>query len=200
MTRRRHSSRSRSERARQSMKDLQVIVTKLRERGANIAATERPVDTSTAAGKTRFDMLGVFAEFETYLRRERQAEGIGAARRRGVYRGPPPTIDMEEVRARIADGKSPTKIAREMGISRGSVYKAKAGGPGKAVQGPLEIREDPVPQASRTPQFVRRVFFEMSIYAASVRLGLCGAFPCTEYSCRGASACRPRSVPRFCHG
>ena len=136
---------TRIDRLARSMKDLQVIVAKLRERGANIAATEQPVDTSTAAGKAFFDMLGVFAEFETNLRRERQAEGIAAARRRGAYRGRPPTIDMEEIRTRIAEGQSPTRIAREMGISRGTVYKAKAGEPGKVVQGPLEIRKDPVP-------------------------------------------------------
>ena len=78
---------TRIDRLARSLKDLQVIVAKLLERGANIAATEQPVDTSTAAGKAFFDMLGVFAEFETNLRRERQAEGIVAARRRGVYRG-----------------------------------------------------------------------------------------------------------------
>ena len=48
------------------------------------------MDTSTAAGKAFFDMLGVFAEFETNLRRERQAEGIAAAKQRGAYRGRPP--------------------------------------------------------------------------------------------------------------
>jgi DNA invertase Pin-like site-specific DNA recombinase len=36
----------------------------------------QPIDTSTAAGKCFLDMLGVFAEFETNLRRERQLEGI----------------------------------------------------------------------------------------------------------------------------
>ena len=41
-------------------------------------ATEQPIDTSTAAGKAFLDMLGVFAEFETNLRRERQLEGIAA--------------------------------------------------------------------------------------------------------------------------
>ena len=138
---------TRIDRLARSMKDLQVIVAKLRERGANIAATEQPVDTSTAAGKAFFDMLGVFAEFETNLRRERQAEGIVAARQRGVYRGRPPTIDMDEIRARIAEGQSPTRIAREMGISRGTVYKAKGKDEehGKATQGPSEVRENPVP-------------------------------------------------------
>jgi DNA invertase Pin-like site-specific DNA recombinase len=45
-----------------------------------LKATERPIDTSTAAGKCSLDMLGVFAEFETKLRRERQLEGIAKGR------------------------------------------------------------------------------------------------------------------------
>ena len=63
---------TRIDRLARSMHDLQVIVATLRDKGAHLAATEQPVDTSTAAGKAFFDMLGVFAEFETNLRRERQ--------------------------------------------------------------------------------------------------------------------------------
>lgn len=59
-------------------------------KGAYLFATEQPVDTSTAAGKAFFDMLGVFAEFETNLPRERQAEGIVAAKKRGIYKDRPP--------------------------------------------------------------------------------------------------------------
>ena len=117
---------TRIDRLARSMRDLQVIVARLKEKGAHLAATEQPVDTSTAAGKAFFDMLGVFAEFETNLRQERQAEGIAAAKRRGVYRGRPPRIDMTAIQARLAAGQSPTEIACDMGISRGTVYKAKA--------------------------------------------------------------------------
>jgi len=117
---------TRIDRLARSMQDLQTIIARLKEKGAHLAATEQPVDTSTAAGKAFFDMLGVFAEFETNLRRERQAEGIKAAKRKGVYRGRPPKIDMAAIQAKLGAGLSPTKIAREMGISRGTVYKAKA--------------------------------------------------------------------------
>ena len=106
--------------------DLQTIVARLKEKGAHLAATEQPVDTSTATGKAFFDMLGVFAEFETNLRRERQAEGIKVAKRKGVYRGRPPKIDMATIQVKLGAGLSPTEIACEMGISRGTVYKAKA--------------------------------------------------------------------------
>ncbi len=117
---------TRIDRLARSMRDLQTIVAMLKDKGAHLAATEQPVDTSTAAGKAFFDMLGVFAEFETNLRRERQAEGIDAAKRRGIYRGRPPRIDREAIQNQLAQGLSPTEIAREMGISRGTVYKAKA--------------------------------------------------------------------------
>ena len=71
---------TRIDRLARSLTDLQTIVTALKNKGAHLAATEQPVDTSTATGKAFFDMLGVFAEFETNLRRERQAEGIIAAK------------------------------------------------------------------------------------------------------------------------
>src|SRR5438309_9713906 len=47
---------------------------------ATLKATEQSIDTSTAAGKAFLDMLGVFAEFETNLRRERKLEGISKAK------------------------------------------------------------------------------------------------------------------------
>jgi len=117
---------TRIDRLARSLSDLQVIVAALKDKGAHLAATEQPVDTSNATGKAFFDMLGVFAEFETNLRRERQAEGIVAAKHRGAYRGRTPKIDMSAIQAKLAEGLSPTEIARNMGISRGTVYKAKA--------------------------------------------------------------------------
>ena len=109
---------TRIDRLARSLTDLQTIVTALKDKGAHLAATEQPVDTSTATGKAFFDMLGVFAEFETNLRRERQAEGIIAAKMRGAYRGRRAKINMEEIQMKLNEGASPTNIARAMGISR----------------------------------------------------------------------------------
>ena len=64
----------------------------MKARGAALRATEQPIDTSTAAGKCFLDMLGVFAEFETSLRRERQL--IAKAKVAGVYEGRKPSIDV----------------------------------------------------------------------------------------------------------
>jgi hypothetical protein len=70
-------------------------------RGASLKATEQPIDTSTAAGKCFLDMLGVFAEFETNLRRERQ---LAKAKMAGVYKGRPASIDATQVRAMKGQG------------------------------------------------------------------------------------------------
>jgi DNA invertase Pin-like site-specific DNA recombinase len=115
---------TRIDRLARSMKDLQDIVHELKSKGVALKATEQPIDTSTAAGKAFLDMLGVFAEFETNLRRERQAEGIEAAKARGAYKGGKPRIDHEAIRKLAAEGMKPTQIARQLGISRGTVYRA----------------------------------------------------------------------------
>lgn len=114
---------TRIDRLARSMKDLQDIVHELKGRGVTLKATEQPIDTGTAAGKAFLDMLGVFAEFETNLRRERQAEGIEAAKARGVYKGGKARTDPDAIKALLADGMKPTHVARQLGISRGTVYR-----------------------------------------------------------------------------
>jgi DNA invertase Pin-like site-specific DNA recombinase len=110
-----------------SLRDLQNIVHELREKGVRLKPTE-PIDTGAAAGKAFLDMLGVFAEFETNLRRERQMEGIRAAKAKGVYKGRRPSIDPAEVRRlREVEGLGPSAIARQLGIGRASVYRLLGG-------------------------------------------------------------------------
>ena len=114
---------TRIDRLARSMRDLQNLVHELQQKGVALKATEQPIDTGSAAGKAFFDMLGVFAEFETNLRRERQAEGIASAKLRGVYTGGKQRIDRNRVRALAAQGQGPSDIARELGISRRHVYR-----------------------------------------------------------------------------
>ncbi len=117
-------SGARIDRLARSMKVLQDIVHELKEKGVALRATEQPVSTGNAAGKAFLDMLGVFAEFETNLRRERQLGGIKAAKARGIYKGRKPTIDAAELR-RLRDEEKlgPAAIARRLGIGRASVYR-----------------------------------------------------------------------------
>lgn len=120
---------TRLDRLARSLDDLSGIAKELQERGVFLKATEQPVDTSSAAGKAFFQMLGVFAEFETNLRRERQMEGIAKARADGVYKGRKPSIDVAEVRRLKEDeGLGATEIAARLSIARTSVYRVLQGG------------------------------------------------------------------------
>jgi DNA invertase Pin-like site-specific DNA recombinase len=112
---------TRIDRLARSIGDLQDIVRAVR-------ATEQPIDTSTAAGKCFLDMLGVFAEFETNLRRERQLEGIAKAKAAGVYKGRPASIDAAQVRAMKAQGLGASEIAKALKIGRASVYRVLEAG------------------------------------------------------------------------
>jgi DNA invertase Pin-like site-specific DNA recombinase len=114
---------TRIDRLARSMKDLQDIVHELKGKGVTLKATEQPIDTSSAAGKAFLDMLGVFAEFETNLRRERQMEGIAKAKATGVYKGRKPSLPRDEIKAAIAAGTSPSGVAKQFGVARSSIYR-----------------------------------------------------------------------------
>ena len=68
--------------------------------------------------------VGVFGEFETNLRKERQMEGISKAKEKGVYKGRKPSVDVEKVKELRDSGMGGSAIAKEMGIGRASVYRA----------------------------------------------------------------------------
>ena len=115
---------TRIDRLARSVRDLQNIVYDLNKRGINISATEQPIDTKTSVGKCFLDMLSVFSEFETNLRKERQMEGIEKAKEKGVYKGRKPSIDVNAVKELKEKGMGASAIAKELGIGRASVYRA----------------------------------------------------------------------------
>ena len=90
---------TRIDRLARSVLDLSNIVNDLRGRGVSIRAVLQSIDTSSAAGMAFLQMLGVFAEFENELRRERQAAGIARAKALGVYegKGRPKSIDENNI-------------------------------------------------------------------------------------------------------
>ncbi|KQT03174.1 integrase [Rhizobium sp. Leaf391] len=114
---------TRIDRLARSIADLAAIVKELEMRGVALKATEQPIDTSSAAGRAFLQMLGVFAEFETSIRRERQMEGIAKAKAEGAYKGRKPSIDAERVLGLVAEGKGASEIAKVLGIGRASVYR-----------------------------------------------------------------------------
>ena len=107
-----------------SVCDLALIVRDLEARGISLRATEQDINTSTPAGRAFLQMLGVFSEFETAIRRERQMEGITSAKAKGVYKGRRPSIDVGAVIALKSQGKGASEISQLLGIGRASVYRA----------------------------------------------------------------------------
>ena len=117
---------TRIDRLARSVADLSTIVKELEAKGVTLQATEQPIDTSTAAGRCFLQMLGVFAEFESAIRRERQLEGIAKAKTDGVYKGRKVSIDTAGVRRMAGDGVGASEIARTLKIGRASVYRILA--------------------------------------------------------------------------
>lgn len=117
---------TRLDRLARSMRDLQNIAHQLKEKGVELRVLEQAIDTSTAEGRLFFNMLGAIGEFETEIRKARQREGIDAALAKGdesPFKGRPATIDADLIARLREQGKSPSAIARELGIARSSVYR-----------------------------------------------------------------------------
>ena len=112
---------TRTDRIARSVLDLQLIVKELTEKGVSLTATEQPISTKDATSKCFLDMLSVFAEFETNLRKERQLDGIKANLHK--FKGRGQTIDIAKIQKLKEEGKGATAIAKEMGIDRTSVYR-----------------------------------------------------------------------------
>lgn len=129
---------TRIDRLARSLFDLEKIVRALSEKRVGLKAIEQPVDTTTPAGRAFIQMLGVFAEFETALRRERQLEGIAKAkaddqhrpRDKRKFRGRQPTAlaKAADVKRLAAEGVGPSEIAEQLGLGRTSVWRILKGG------------------------------------------------------------------------
>jgi DNA invertase Pin-like site-specific DNA recombinase len=84
------------------------------------------VDTRSATGRLMLNMFAAMAQFEREIMLERQREGIAKAKADGKYKGRKPTARAkaeDAVRLFLA-GKKVAHIAKELGIGRGSVYRA----------------------------------------------------------------------------
>lgn len=116
---------TRIDRLGRSQRDLLNIAHELKQLKVDLYIAQQQIDTSTAIGKMFYSMLGMFAEFEYDLKRERQAEGIAKAKERGKYTGRKPLSDdiIIAVHRLKGGGEKPVNIARKLNIGRTSVYK-----------------------------------------------------------------------------
>jgi DNA invertase Pin-like site-specific DNA recombinase len=119
-----------------NLDDLRRLVAELTGRGIRVEfVTEGLTFTADDAPMARLllSVMGAFAEFERALIRERQREGIAAAKARGAYRGRARSLtpaQAAELSARAAGGEPKAALARAYGISRETVYQYLAAGEG----------------------------------------------------------------------
>jgi DNA invertase Pin-like site-specific DNA recombinase len=108
-----------------SLTDLLGILQNLHDKGVDLFLHQQGLDTSTTAGKAMFQMLGVFAEFERGIIRERVNAGLARARAKGTKLGRrrvEPKVEAKILELK-ANGDGILKIGRKLGIGTSVVQR-----------------------------------------------------------------------------
>ena len=101
-------------------------LSQLKDLDIDIYSYKQGIDTSTTMGSSFFHMVGIFAELENNMRRERQIVGIKRAFKDGVKFGRKDVVDEDkeyQIYQLRTKGKSIRAIAKEVGISVGRTHK-----------------------------------------------------------------------------
>ena len=112
-----------------NLDDLRHLVKQLTQRGVRIEFIKESLTFTgedSPMANLMLSVMGAFAEFERALIRERQREGIALAKKRGVYQGRKKTFSDDQVaalRARVAAGEPKAQVARDLGVSRETLYR-----------------------------------------------------------------------------
>lgn len=111
-----------------SLQDLLAFLSELHALGADLFLHQQGIDTTTPAGKAMFQMMGVFAEFERAMIRDRVNSGLARARAEGKALGRPKLggRSQDAIRAALAAGDSIRKVATACKVSIGTVHRIKA--------------------------------------------------------------------------
>ena len=104
------------------------VLQELHAKHVDLYLHQQGIDTTTPSGRAMFQMMGVFAEFERSMIRERVMVGLARARADGTRLGRPATVaddaaKVQTIRAARAAGKSIRTIAREQGVGIGTVSR-----------------------------------------------------------------------------
>lgn len=113
-----------------NLADLQQLVEALSKKGVTLRFNKEGLTFTgedAPMQKLMLHMMGAFAEFERSLIRERQREGIAAAKAKGKHLGRRAVLNPDQVaqiRARVAAGEAKASLAKEYGVSRQTIYAA----------------------------------------------------------------------------
>lgn len=107
-----------------STRDVLNLVHELDAKGASLRVLEPEVTTAGDMGRMVITVLGMVADMELKFIRDRQRAGIEAAKDKGVYKGRRKSVDDAEIRRLASEGIAKARIARDLGVSRMTVYRA----------------------------------------------------------------------------
>jgi len=113
-----------------SLKHLVGCLEEWRELGVSLVSLKESLDLTTASGRLLMHVIGAMAEFERELIRERVVAGLAAARKQGRVGGRKKVRDDEAIRKLRTQGLSIRQIAKQLGVSKGSVQAALESGVG----------------------------------------------------------------------
>ena len=112
-----------------NLDDLRSLVQSLTKKGIKIEFIKEHLTFTgedSPMATLMLSVMGAFAEFERALIRERQREGIALAKQRGVYKGRKKSLSRDkiaELQRRVIEGETKSRLAREFGISRETLYQ-----------------------------------------------------------------------------
>jgi len=112
-----------------SLDDLRRTVQELTSRGVRVQFIKENlvfVGDDSPMANLLLSILGAVADFERSLIRERQLEGIAMAKKKGIYKGRKKVLvdaQIADLTQRVAQGERKARIARELGISRQTLYQ-----------------------------------------------------------------------------
>ena len=115
-----------------NLRDLQDILTTLTNKGVIVKFIQENLTftgNDDASSTLMLHMMGAFAQFERSMIKSRQREGIDAAKKAGKHLGRPHKVDnnfRKVVNEKRNSCQSIRSIAKEMNVSRATIYKALA--------------------------------------------------------------------------
>lgn len=110
-----------------SLKDLLFLIEEIEKKQAGFKSLTESIDTTTPSGKMMMQMVGVFAEFEREMLKERTQKGLEHARKQGRIGGRKPKlkeVQRKEIKQLLESGsKTAPEVAQLFDVHPATIYR-----------------------------------------------------------------------------